>query len=160
MKYQRQMDESDCGPACIVMAVSHYRLYVTIGKVREISKTDTMGTNLAGMAKAAEKLGFTAKPMRGAVRDATLNERLIFPFIVHVKIPQENNTVLDHYAVVKAVHKDKIIIWDPDPMRGKRSMHRQDFLKVWTGYTLFLSPNMQFNPRNARRKIFALAAAP
>jgi ABC-type bacteriocin/lantibiotic exporter with double-glycine peptidase domain len=76
MKYRQQIDENDCGPACIVMVASHYRLYVTIGRVRELCKTDYIGTNLSGMVYAAEKPGFTATPMRGAVQNTTLNQKL------------------------------------------------------------------------------------
>jgi ATP-binding cassette subfamily B protein len=110
VKYQQQIDETDCGPACIAMVASHYRLYVTIGRVRELSKTDYIGANLAGMVVAAEKLGFVAKPMRGAVGNETLSEKLVFPFITHVKIPWENGMVLDHYVVVKSIGKTKITI--------------------------------------------------
>ncbi|MDR2782691.1 MAG: hypothetical protein LBB48_02415 [Treponema sp.] len=46
MKYRPQIDETDCGPACIVMVASHYRLYVTVGRVRELCKTDCIGTHL------------------------------------------------------------------------------------------------------------------
>jgi ATP-binding cassette subfamily B protein len=58
MKYQHQIDETDCGPACISMVASHYKLYVTIGNVRELSKTDYTGTNLMGtmlLRKAQER---------------------------------------------------------------------------------------------------------
>jgi len=27
MRYQRQLDESDCGPACLTMVASFYKLY-------------------------------------------------------------------------------------------------------------------------------------
>jgi ATP-binding cassette subfamily B protein len=146
MKYQCQIDETDCGPACIVMVASHYHLYITIGKVRELSKTDYIGTNLMGMVYAAEKLGFTATPMNGPTQNNTLDENFIFPFIAHVRIKYEKNKILDHYVVVSGTTKNKVMIWDPDSSRGKHTMSRSDFLKIWTGYVLFLSPGTHFVP--------------
>jgi len=151
MKYQHQIDETDCGPACIAMVASHYDLYTTIGKVRTLCKTDYIGTNLAGLVTAAEKLGFTANAMRGAVQDSTLNQKIILPFIAHVRIPYENNRVLDHYVVITQITPHKITIWDPDATRGKHTLKRSDFLKIWTGYVLFLTPNTHFTTGNNKR---------
>jgi ATP-binding cassette subfamily B protein len=142
MKYQQQIDKTDCGPACIVMVASHYKSYVSIGGVRELCKTDYIGTNFAGMARAAESLGFNAKPVRGAVQDVTLNAKLSFPFIANF---------CDHYVVVKKITKHKVLVWDPDPVRKKVVMSRSDFLKCWTGYALFLSPSNEFVLENDRQ---------
>jgi ATP-binding cassette, subfamily C, bacteriocin exporter len=144
MKYYRQIDETDCGPACIAMVASYYNLFITIGKVRELCKTDYIGTNLAGMKTAAENLGFTANAMRGEVNEATLNQKIIFPFIAHVRVPYDNNKLLDHYVIVTNIDKNKVTIWDPDFSRGKHKLNRLDFLKIWTGYVLFLSPSTTF----------------
>jgi len=55
--------------------------YISIGKARDLCKTDFIGTNLAGMVNAAEKLGFTANAMRGELRNETLDKNIVFPFI-------------------------------------------------------------------------------
>jgi ATP-binding cassette subfamily B protein len=154
VKYYQQIDETDCGPACIAMVTSHYGLYTTIGRIRELGKTDFVGTNLAGMALAAEKLGFTASPMRGVPNDATLNSKIIFPFIAHVKIPYAENTVYDHYVVVHKITKSRVFIWDPDSSRKKHSVSRADFFKIWSGYVLFLSPSVNFTPHKGSGGIF------
>ena len=151
MKYHHQTDENDCGPACIAMAASHYNHHISIGKIRELAKTDFIGTNLAGMVHALEKLGFAANAVRGEVRDSTLDQKGILPFIAHVKIPYGNDKFLDHYVVVKEISPQKITIWDPDISRGKQKLKRADFLKLWTGYALFLSPGTDFKPENANK---------
>jgi ATP-binding cassette subfamily B protein len=155
MVYQRQIDETDCGPACIAMAASHFRLFVTIGQIRELCKTDYIGTNMAGMTRAAEQLGFNAMPLRGEVDDASLNKKLVFPFIAHVKIVLPDDTELDHYVVIVKITAGRVFIWDPDPSRGKYSLSRTDFLKIWTGYILFLAPGKSFKPgKNTRISLF------
>jgi|GEM_PF-6313678 len=40
MRYQQQIDENDCGSACITIVVPHYGSHISIGRVRELSKTD------------------------------------------------------------------------------------------------------------------------
>jgi hypothetical protein len=80
MKYQHQIDETDCGPACLVMAASHYKLYISIGYARRLCKTDRLGTNLGGLAVAAQKLCMDAKAMHGEVSDKTLDSKLIYRY--------------------------------------------------------------------------------
>ena len=60
MKYIQQLDETDCGAACIAMIASHYNLNKSVTSIREITGTDTKGTNLAGLIQGAQKLGFSA----------------------------------------------------------------------------------------------------
>ena len=59
MKYIQQLDETDCGAACIAMIASHYNFKKSVTLIREISGTDTKGTNLAGLVQGAKKLGFS-----------------------------------------------------------------------------------------------------
>ena len=66
------------------MAASHFKSYVPIAKLRKLCKTDGMGTNLVGLIDAAKNLGFTARALRGEVKEETLSVKLIFPVIAHV----------------------------------------------------------------------------
>lgn len=151
MKYYQQYNETDCGPACIAMVASHYNMFITTGRIRELSKTDFIGTNLAGMVRAAEKLGFTANAIHGEVADSSLDNKIIVPFIAHIRISQKNNILLDHYIVIKKITKQYIEIWDPDSFRGKHTLKRHDFLKIWTGYVMVMSPGANFIPEKERK---------
>lgn len=141
MKYIQQMDETDCGAACLAMVASHYKFKKSITSIREIAGTDTKGTNLAGMVLASKKLGFSAHALKGN-KDA-LTPELPFPFIAHISY-QENGYNLLHYVVVKSINKNKIEVWDPDEDRKKQTKTIDDFCKEWTGYAIFLSPDRSF----------------
>ena len=67
MKYYciKQHDITDCGAACLATISKQYGLSTSITKIREIAGTDKQGTNVYGMCKAAEQLGFTAKGVKG-----------------------------------------------------------------------------------------------
>lgn len=54
IKYIRQYDEKDCGPACLAMISQFYGKRVSIPRLREYAKTDKLGTNLYGLIQAGK----------------------------------------------------------------------------------------------------------
>ena len=104
MKYNcvRQHDITDCGAACLATISKQYGLKLPISKIREIAGTDKQGTNAFGMVKAAEKIGFTAKGVKGD-RDAFLG-KFPLPAIAHVIIHGN----LLHYVVIHKITEKKL----------------------------------------------------
>ena len=76
---------------------ANYNLGMPVARIRQIAGTDTKGTNVLGMITAAEKLGFSAKGVRGVKKSL---EKIPLPAIAHVVIKKEN-IELHHYVVVK-----------------------------------------------------------
>jgi ATP-binding cassette subfamily B protein len=122
IKYQQQLDEMDCGPACIVMVASHFKSFVSLAKVRELAKTDLNGTNLDGMIHAAEELGFDAIALHGNAIPSTWDETFSFPLIAHLKSKKTTDTTIGHYVVIKTVKKSKLVIIDPDQTRKEYTL--------------------------------------
>lgn len=143
MTYFQQLDETDCGAACLAMIASHYKLHKSITAIRHKAGTDTEGTNLAGMVNAAENMEFEVKPMES--KDKEIGPYLPTPFIAHMEIPK-GGMLVNHYVVVRKVTKDKVYIWDPDPMAKKLKHSHEKFKEFWTGFVLFLSPGEKFKP--------------
>ena len=52
-----QLDEMDCGAACLAMICRHFGRAVGISHIREVVHTSTDGTTLAGITRGAEELG-------------------------------------------------------------------------------------------------------
>lgn len=138
MKYIQQLDETDCGAACIAMIASHYNLNKSVTSIREITGTDTKGTNLAGLIQGAQKLGFSAHALKGTKE--ALSPDLPFPFIAHITI-QHNEYTLHHYVVINSIRNNEIEIWDPDESKKKYKTSIEEFCKIWTGYAVFISPD-------------------
>src|SRR5258708_5085277 len=136
----RQHDHNDCGPAVLATVAKHYGLPLGIGRVRELCRSDAMGTNLLGLMKGAETIGFAAKAAKGPY-EALLSPQMPVPFIVHVldEIPGlATMGLLGHFSVVcKATEKYVDIA---DPARGSRRMPREEFEKKWTGALMLLVP--------------------
>jgi predicted double-glycine peptidase len=158
VQYHQQLGVNDCGPACLAMIASHYGSRLSAGEIRNLCKTDSMGTNLNGLIAAAEKLGFDAKAFKGERANKTLDEKLLFPFVAHIKIVYLERTY-DHFVVIKSISKAGVEIWDPNPAEGRHVVGREEFLKIWTGYVLFLSPDDHFTPQK-EKTVFLFKYAP
>ncbi len=61
----KQHDITDCAAACLATISKQYGFKLPISRIREIVGTDKQGTNTYGVIKAAERLGFTAKGVKG-----------------------------------------------------------------------------------------------
>lgn len=60
----KQHDATDCAAACMGMVCLHYRKETTITKLRDLMGTDLKGTNLIGLSKCAEQLGFNCQAVK------------------------------------------------------------------------------------------------
>jgi len=127
LPFIEQQSSSDCGVACLAMIGQYWGKRFSLNTLRHLAGVDRAGTSLRGLAKAAETLGFHARPVRASFSRL---ESQTNPWIAH----WEGN----HYVVVYRVKGDKILI--ADPALNKRSLSRQQFLDSWTGYALLLDP--------------------
>ena len=109
MKYYcvKQHDITDCGAACLATICKQNGYRIGITKIREAAGTDTEGTNAYGMIKAAERLGFLAKGVRGD-RESFYSD-IPLPCIAHMMV----NGTLTHYVVIHKITKRYILIADP-----------------------------------------------
>ena len=71
MRLIKQLDETDCGAACIAMIALFYKSSYPVTRIREIAGTDRQGTNLAGMVQAGNALGFSVQALKGDAQALT-----------------------------------------------------------------------------------------
>ncbi|MCF0126614.1 MAG: peptidase domain-containing ABC transporter [Clostridia bacterium] len=136
MKVIKQFDESDCGAACIAMVLSEYKSYISLEKIRELVGTNICGTTLNGIVYGFQKLGFTAKAVKGD--DRILVKEFPVPYIVLINVSEDYK----HFVVVKKLKKDKVLIYDPG--FGKYTISKEKFLQKWTGYLILANPTPDF----------------
>nr|WP_320117334.1 peptidase domain-containing ABC transporter [uncultured Marinifilum sp.] len=132
----KQHDITDCGAACLASISAHYKLKLPISRIRQMAGTDKKGTNALGLIKAAEKLGFTAKGVRGGLDSLP---KIPLPAIAHVIVKK----VLQHYVVIYKVTDKYIEVMDP----GDGQIHKKsiaEFEKEWTGVLILMVPNESF----------------
>lgn len=143
----KQHDITDCGAACLATISRQYGLDIEISKIRSIAGTDKQGTNVAGMIRAAEKLGFSAKGVKGD--EEALFSDFPLPCVAHVIV--DGN--LMHYVVIYKISKNKITI--ADPAKGIVTLTPREFFGYvrneragvtyrWTGILIFMVPGPNF----------------
>lgn len=138
----KQRDITDCGAACLASVAAHYRLHLPIAQIRQMAGTDKKGTNALGMVEAAEKMGFSAKGVKGGM-DAL--PKVPLPAIAHVVVKE----VLHHYVVIYRVSEKEVKVMDP--AFGKiESYSLADFEKIWSGVLILLMPNEGFEQKNEK----------
>ena len=138
----KQHDITDCGAACLASVSEHYNLKIPIARIRQWAGTDKRGTNAWGLVKAAQKLGFSAKGVKGGLEG--MNE-VPLPAIAHVVVKK----MLQHYVVVYKFTKDYVEIMDPGDGEIHRKTHAE-FAEEWTGVLILLSPDQGFVARDEK----------
>lgn len=144
----KQHDIKDCGAACLASIGNHYGVNLPIARIRQYANTDKRGTNVLGIIEAAEKMGFTAKGVKGGI-DAI--DKIPLPAIAHVIVKEQ----LHHYVVVYKVEKSKVEsqskIVVMDPAFGKMETYTfEEFQKIWTGVLILFAQNDDFRRYNEK----------
>ena len=138
--YIPQVDEADCGAACLAMILKYYKSNVSIAYVRNLAHTDMKGTTALGLVKTAEELGFETKAIK-ANMSLFNGEEIPLPCIVHVV---KGNLL--HYYVVLKVKKDYLLIADPDPRVKVTKMSKKKFAQEWSRVAIFMVPKPDYKP--------------
>lgn len=79
--FYKQLDQMDCGPACLAMIAGHYGRQPNRDWLRRRCALGKDGVSMLGICKAAEELGF--KTVGGRLCFKTLSSSVPLPCIVH-----------------------------------------------------------------------------
>jgi ATP-binding cassette subfamily B protein len=133
-----QQSSSDCGPACLAMVGLYWGKRFPLPALRERANVGLAGASLVSLAKAAEWLGFRARPVRASLSRLAEQQN---PWIAH----WEGN----HFVTVYRVEDNRVLI--ADPARGRRSLSRPEFEADWTGYGLLLDPTQRLRETEIKK---------
>src|SRR5688572_32480501 len=136
----RQADGSDCGAAALATVARHHGMEFGLQTMRELAGTDRVGTNLLGLVQAAERLGFSAKGVKGSY-EALAGVPL--PAIAHV----QDEPGPGHFVVLHRVTRRGVVV--ADPARGVEAQSRAAFCRRWTGHLLVAVPGQPAVPARA-----------
>lgn len=138
----KQHDIQDCGAACLASIGNHFKVNLPIARIRQYANTDKRGTNILGIIEAAQKMGFTAKGVKGGLDSL---DKIPLPAIAHIITKEQ----LHHYVVVYKVEKSKIMVMDPG--FGKMEVYTfEEFQKTWSGVLILFAPNDDFKTLNEK----------
>ncbi|WP_428231167.1 peptidase domain-containing ABC transporter [Flavobacterium sp.] len=135
--YVLQLDQSDCGVACLLSIIKLNHGNQSLEKLREISGTTKEGATMLGLYQAANQLGFTAEGCEADIQ-ALIDHKQ--PVILHVSI--ENR--LQHYVVCYQYNEKKGFLIG-DPAKGISTLSIAELEKIWISKTcLTLETNANF----------------
>lgn len=133
MKYKGvyQRNTKDCGVACLLSIIKHYKGSNTFENIRHLTKCGNNGITALNLIEASKKLGFEAKGLKCNYED--LN-KLQMPLICHTVLENGYN----HYIVIHKTTEKSVIVFDP--YSGVKNYSKQEFLKIWSGIVIELKP--------------------
>jgi len=142
-----QLDQSDCGVACLMSLIKLYGGINTIEKLRELSGTTKQGTTMLGLYQVANKIGFTAEGCEADIQ-ALIDHKQ--PVILHVVIEEK----LQHYVVCYSYSPPSGEFLIGDPGKGIYYLSESELDKIWVSKScLTLEPNESFVKAEAEKNL-------
>lgn len=146
-----QLDQSDCGVACLLSIIKFYQGNHSLEKLRELSGTTQHGTTLLGLYQVANSLGFNTEGYEADVPSLIEHNQ---PVILHVVIDKQ----LQHYVVCYEYSKENGFLIG-DPAKGIYFLSIEELDKIWESKScLTLEPTDKFEKsitsKNNKRKWF------
>ncbi len=133
-----QMEQLECGAACLTMVLAYYGSWVPLEEVRVACGVSRDGSNARDIVLAAQGYGLRWRAKRYSV--ARLQEAGTFPAIIHWN--------LDHFVVLRGFRGRYAYL--VDPAIGRVRVEMDDFLRSYAGVCIELEPGTSFR-RGGRR---------
>jgi ATP-binding cassette subfamily B protein len=135
----QQVDEMDCGAACLAMVTRAFGRRVSLARIRQLINTGLDGTSLRSICRAGEELGLATRSVKASPQHLMA---MPLPAIVH----------WDEYHWIVLVHVGRRHVVVVDPALGRRRLSREGFDRKWTGYAALFdyTPAFEQAPRTTR----------
>jgi ABC-type bacteriocin/lantibiotic exporter with double-glycine peptidase domain len=136
--YVQQMEEIECGPACLTMILRYYGCHTSLAEVRERCGTSRDGVSALALKLAAETYGLNCVGLR---TDSSGLVDMPHPVIIH--------WASHHFVVLEAIdHKGA---WIVDPAEGRCYLSLESLEEKFTGTALRIIPSKTFVLRPPQR---------
>jgi ATP-binding cassette subfamily B protein len=135
----QQIDEMDCGAACLAMVTRAFGRRVSLARIRQLINTGLDGTSLRSICRAGEELGLATRSVKSSPGRL---HRMPLPAIVH----------WDEYHWIVLTSVGRRYVKVVDPAVGRRRFTRAEFERKWTGYAALFdyTPAFEQAPQSTR----------
>ncbi|MFJ6619243.1 ATP-binding cassette domain-containing protein [Kitasatospora sp. NPDC091335] len=146
-----QMEEQDCGAACLAVVLGAFGRRVTLHEASRACGVSRDGVSAAAVARAAGRYGLVARGRRVVRGEGRLQglERLHVPSMVLVTGP--------HFAVYEGVRRGRVRI--NDPSMGSYSATPEEFWDSFAGIAVGFEPGPDFLAGGRRFPLLRALAA-
>jgi ATP-binding cassette subfamily B protein len=125
--FVRQIDEMDCGAACLAMICRSFGHDVSMTVIRHAVGTDQAGTTLRGLVDGGDSIGLECRALKSS---ADRLDSLELPAVLH----WEGR----HWVVLHGLSDSRARI--ADPALGRRTILRSEVEEKWSGYAAVVRP--------------------
>lgn len=129
-----QLEELECGAACLCMVLGYYHKWIPIEEVRNTCGVSRDGVSAGNILRAARFYGLNASGYRCPV--STLMKNVTFPCIAFVHGC--------HFIVVCGVKNGMIYV--NDPAKGNDKYTEKEFDEIFNNILIQFSPSESFQP--------------
>ncbi|MCR5708510.1 MAG: NHLP family bacteriocin export ABC transporter peptidase/permease/ATPase subunit [Ruminococcus sp.] len=140
-----QLEALECGAASLAMIMAYYEKWVPLEQVRSDCGVSRDGSNAKNISKAAKSYGFKVQAYSRTPQ--TIREKGKFPCIIHWNF--------NHFVVLDGFKGKYACI--NDPARGFVKVSPEEFDKSFTGITLNITPDEDFEPGGKRKSTLDFA---
>jgi ATP-binding cassette, subfamily B, bacterial len=137
--FVQQLELTDCGAACLGMALAYHGRRVDMDELREMTRTGREGVDALSIMQAARAYGMQARGVKvelGALRYLDRGSILHWEF--------------SHFVVFDRVTKRGVEV--VDPALGRRFVPIDQFAKSFTGVAITLRPGEEFQRAGRRSR--------
>ena len=140
-----QLEALECGAASLAMVMAYYDKWIPLEQVRSDCGVSRDGSNAKNICKAAKSYGFKVQAF--SRNPQSIREKGTFPCIIHWNF--------NHFVVLDGFKGKYACI--NDPARGFVKVGPEEFDKSFTGITINITPDEDFEPSGKRQSTLAFA---
>ena len=143
IKLTKQLDETDCGAACLQMISDSYGHKESLISIKDKIYVSIYGVSMLNIARGEEAMGFKTLSVMASLK--FIKQEKPFPCIIHVN----SNHFVVLYDVKYNCITGKYTYYIADPAYGKVKMTEEEFSSEWLaddnmGIALLVSPRDEF----------------
>ena len=154
MKFTRQFDQMDCGPACVRMIARHYGREYPLSYLRSLSHLSREGVSVAGIREALEVIGIESASYEMTLEQ--LHDKCPLPAILH----WEQNHFVVLYRIKWSRLKKTWLYSVANPAFGKHTFAEKNFNTYWLnsnkGVVIAVNPTKAFYEKSSVKEKHSL----
>jgi ABC-type bacteriocin/lantibiotic exporter with double-glycine peptidase domain len=135
----RQMEDADCGAACLAMVLGYFDKYVDLRELRDITGAGRDGVTALSIVNAARAYGLRARGVQADLGD-----------IRHLPRGSILHWEFSHFVVFERTTRGGIRV--VDPAHGRRVVPMNDLRRAYTGVAIICEPSDDFDRGSSRAK--------
>ena len=128
----RQMEDADCGAACLAMVLGHLGQRADLGELRELTGADRDGVTALAIVNAARACQLRARGVKADLGD-----------LRHLPRGSVLHWEFSHFVVFERTTRGGALIIDP--AHGRRAVSTNDLRRAYTGVAILFEPAGDFD---------------